>query len=249
MMNFAVLEVFVTVFLTMELFLEMVVAVSNKRHMVYAMNPWHWVDYLVLTVSWMFLLDPENKFTAVCRALRVVRPMRSVRIFSSIKLIGDCLKEDLGIFLDVTTFTLLLILTFSLVGLTCYHGALQYTCGVPVNPNCPGELSGMCSDNSTWIGDAGQIVQLRVPRESWAQESSVPEDRPTMVSMEGPTTQRLVAEGYLAMHVAEDTASTSKTAYLLTGFVDVELPTLAQLKDVYGDAAVDKLPQDGSDLY
>lgn len=232
------LEVFVTVFLTMELFMEMVVTIREKRHETYIKNPWHWVDYVVLVVSWMYLLDPENQFTAVCRALRVVRPMRSVSLFSSFKLIGDCLRDDSDIFLDVTTFTMLLIFTFSLVGLTSYHGTLQYTCGIPVNPFCPEELDGICGENETWSVDPGAIVDLHSPRESWTQETTPPADTPTAPEEEGVTTQRLIEEGILNPHLGAD-------YYLLTGVSSVELPSPELLEYVYGDSWESRDPQEG----
>eukprot|EP01043_Picozoa_sp_COSAG02_P026014 COSAG02_NODE_1484_length_12382_cov_6.377758_2_plen_3395_part_00 len=227
------MEVFVTVFLTMELFMEMVVTIKTKRHETYVKNPWHWVDYFVLVVSWMYLLDPDNQFTAVCRALRVVRPMRSVSLFSSFKLIGDCLKDDADIFVDVTAFTVLMIFTFSLVGLTSYHGSLQYTCGIPVNPFCPEELDGICGVNETWSADPGAVVDLRTPRESWTQETGAPGPEE-----EGVITQRLIEEGKLEQHPGLD-------YYLLTGVSSVELPSSDILEYVYGNSWETRDPQGG----
>eukprot|EP01046_Picozoa_sp_COSAG06_P014619 COSAG06_NODE_910_length_11598_cov_583.165580_10_plen_1373_part_01 len=235
-----IIEVFVTVFLTMELFLEMTVTISTRRFKTYVMNLWHWVDYLVLVVSWLYLLDTNNKFTAVCRALRVVRPMRSVRIFSSIKLIGDSLKADSGVFVDVTAFTLLLILTFSLVGLTMFHGSLQYTCGVPQNLICPGELNGVCPPEGNALAnetDAGAPLEVRTSEEGqvwvWAPREAYMPDQKSSVEVQ----ERLIEEEILQQ-------VTWGGAELVVGERLVALPSAEELDLVYGEDH-DKSPHDG----
>ena len=223
-----ILEVFVTIFMTMELALEAIVMLSTRRVCRYMQNPWHWVDYVVLVTYWMFLFDPDpdNKFSAVCRALRVVRPMRSLRIFRPVKLIGESLRDDAGVFLDVTMFTLMLILIFSLVGVTMYHGSLQYTCGIPVIPGCEDDLSGSCTSNATFL--PGNVIKLRTPRNASALEND-----------DGRVTDRLLADGELVEFQTDD-------GPIYVGETFVELPTAELLLDVYPEEeAGSKSPLDG----
>lgn len=90
-------------------------------------NPWHLVDVFVLVVSWAYIYYP-GRFVGVCRALRVLRPMRTVRIFDSVTIVGQCVVDDIVVVRDVMLLTMLLLGAFALIGLTCFHGALQFSC-------------------------------------------------------------------------------------------------------------------------
>ena len=127
-----VIEIFVTVFLSVELALELIAHISlhkdgKKQFKHYLLNPWTLLDILVLVVAWFYLYSP-NRFVGVCRALRVLRPMRTIRIFESVQIVGRCLVADAVVLRDVLLLTTMLLAGFALVGLTCFHGVLQYTC-------------------------------------------------------------------------------------------------------------------------
>jgi hypothetical protein len=128
-----ILEVFVTVFLTFELLLGCVATwwAQRSNHQFrmrrFFLNFWTLTDVFVLFVSWLYLYS-KWQMVGVCRALRVVRPMRTVRIFESVQIVGRCIADDAIVLRDVLLLTMSLLFLFSLIGLTCFHGSLQYTC-------------------------------------------------------------------------------------------------------------------------
>ena len=123
-----IVEMFVTVFLSLEMSLELATHLLAKESFAkYILNPWTVLDIFVLIVSWFYLYSP-NRFVGVCRVLRVLRPMRTIRIFESVQIVGRCIAADAVMLRDVMLLTMMLLGGFALVGLTCYHGALQYTC-------------------------------------------------------------------------------------------------------------------------
>jgi hypothetical protein len=54
--------------------------------------------------------------------------MRTVRIFDTVQIVGQCVMEDAQVLRDVILLTLMLVCAFALIGLTCFHGSLEYTC-------------------------------------------------------------------------------------------------------------------------
>eukprot|EP01043_Picozoa_sp_COSAG02_P021110 COSAG02_NODE_1062_length_14852_cov_93.088660_2_plen_3370_part_00 len=123
-----VVEIFVTVFLSLEMSLELAAHLyARDKLSKYVLNFWTLLDIFVLTVSWFYLYSP-NRFVGVCRVLRVLRPMRTIRIFESVQIVGRCIAADAVMLRDVMLLTMMLLCGFALVGLTCFHGSLQYTC-------------------------------------------------------------------------------------------------------------------------
>eukprot|EP01052_Picozoa_sp_SAG31_P028110 SAG31_NODE_2685_length_5256_cov_2.839442_3_plen_1432_part_01 len=126
------MEFFVTVFLSMELSLELAAnsLQGTKKMLGFFRNPWHLVDMFVLVVSWAYIYYP-TRFVGVCRALRVLRPMRTVRIFESVSIVWKCVVDDLVVVRDVSLLCCMLLSAFALIALTCFHGSLQHTCVGP----------------------------------------------------------------------------------------------------------------------
>jgi hypothetical protein len=58
-------QIFVTIFFTLEMLLEMVIVASSRKTRSYFSDPWHLLDMLVLIVFWLSLLYPLFRNTCV----------------------------------------------------------------------------------------------------------------------------------------------------------------------------------------
>lgn len=144
-----VIEIFVTVFLSLELTLELLTHIAGQGGLKkYLMNPWTQLDIVVLSVSWWYLYFP-SRLVGVCRALRVLRPVRTIRIFESVQIVGRCIMDDITTLRDVILLMLMLLGGFALVGLTCFHGVLQYSCVKDCAIPC--ELGESVEFNDLWL--------------------------------------------------------------------------------------------------
>jgi hypothetical protein len=113
------MEIFITIFLTMEMSLEFFVIVGfiPSREFFrglkqYFKDPWHFMDLCVLGTFWLYIMYPaaymiQEQFDedtrawlampkdcpawlSALRTLRVLRPMRTLRMLGDIQLVAEC---------------------------------------------------------------------------------------------------------------------------------------------------------------
>lgn len=85
-----IIEIFVTVFISFEMVLQLLMKLgksltSPHAYVAYFKDPWNAVDIFVLLISWMYLLAPSNRWISIGRVLRVARPMRSLRLVTTVQ--------------------------------------------------------------------------------------------------------------------------------------------------------------------
>eukprot|EP01043_Picozoa_sp_COSAG02_P017725 COSAG02_NODE_810_length_16920_cov_466.145286_3_plen_3115_part_00 len=143
-------QMFVTIFLTLETALEMVLSITSRhqgfKH--YLSDPWHLLDMFVLAVFWLYQFYPVFRswivgpvptlasilpevtpgVLSVLRALRVVRPLRTLRLLGDITLVTQCIASASGMFLDAMFLLAFLLSLFAMIGTSSFGGALHYTC-------------------------------------------------------------------------------------------------------------------------
>jgi hypothetical protein len=146
-------QIFVTIFFTLEILLELVVVVTSSHSAGYFKDPWHIIDLSVLLVFWMYLLYPmfynamleipgltaerlalagftehQPALISVLRVARVLRPLRTLRMLGDVTLVGQCIGHSAHLFRDIILLCALVILLFSMIGISSFAGALHYTC-------------------------------------------------------------------------------------------------------------------------
>jgi hypothetical protein len=92
-----------------------------------------------------------EKLFSVGRVLRIVRPLRTLRMIDNVEMIITTLQESLSLFGTVCLLLLFLMSILTLVGTSSYAGALQYTCiGEPgegaIRPVCSAEQLARAND-------------------------------------------------------------------------------------------------------
>ena len=175
-----ILEIFVTIYLSAEMALEFFTAMTRMRQLQWLRSPWTWIEITVLAVSWSYILSPDSRFVDICRVLRIMRPIRSLRLFHSIGTICQCFAEDFQAFLDVCILTVFVLFLTSLVAVHLFSGAIQNVC-------LDASLS---EENVTDLPEYGRHV-------FWAgQNISVQEYCPATLSCAVATEQELLCASY-----------------------------------------------------
>eukprot|EP01043_Picozoa_sp_COSAG02_P000474 COSAG02_NODE_8_length_60691_cov_104.994752_40_plen_2944_part_00 len=135
----SILEIFVATHMTIELLLELFSDLSNGDLMAELRNPWTILALYVMLCNWATIFQPVEltgrtdgqalaKLVSVSRIFRIIRPIRTLRMIRHIDLVVKILASSMGIFFTVCVLLLFLLLLFSLIGMSCFSGAIQYTC-------------------------------------------------------------------------------------------------------------------------
>ena len=135
----ALLEIFVATHMTIELMLELFSNLANGDLKEVLTNPWMILALYVCLCNWLAIFSPReltnhpegqawSKLVSVSRIFRIVRPIRTLRMIRHIDIIVRILASSMGILLTVCVLLLFLLLLYSLIGMSCFSGAIQYTC-------------------------------------------------------------------------------------------------------------------------
>ena len=102
-----------------------------------------------------------RKLLSVIRVLRILRPIRTVRMIDNIDLVITVITDSARLLCTVAVFMMFLLSVFTLIGLSCYTGALQYEC-MPQSQN--GEKP-QCNAEQNFSAAVMQVdCPLRCPR-------------------------------------------------------------------------------------
>eukprot|EP01047_Picozoa_sp_COSAG01_P004837 COSAG01_NODE_161_length_23642_cov_713.337000_6_plen_671_part_00 len=123
-------EIFVTLFMSVELFIEVGISMTPAERRRLPQSPWLMNDLFVLIISWAYLVSPLRLFS-IARVLRVLRPLRTLRMLSSINVVLETIVEALPLFGQACVLVSFLLIAYSLVGMSLWAGGLHYQCGVP----------------------------------------------------------------------------------------------------------------------
>ena len=135
----SLLEIFVATHMTIELMLELFSDLANGELKQELTNPWMLLALYVCLSNWIVIFSPRDitdhaqgqalaKLFSVSRIFRIVRPIRTLRMIRHIDIIVRILASSMSILLTVCVLLLFLLLLYSLIGMSCFSGAIQYTC-------------------------------------------------------------------------------------------------------------------------
>ena len=135
----SLLEIFVATHMTIELALELFAAFANGSLKTDIRNPWMLLALYVCLCNWLAIFQPVeivkhiggqgwSKLFSVSRIFRVIRPIRTLRMIRHIDIVMRVIANEAGTLLTVCVLLLFLLLLFSLIGMSCFSGAIHYTC-------------------------------------------------------------------------------------------------------------------------
>eukprot|EP01048_Picozoa_sp_COSAG05_P007046 COSAG05_NODE_484_length_9355_cov_5.704840_3_plen_2541_part_01 len=153
-------EIFVALFLTVEVFIEVAISMTNAERKKVFRDPWLTIDFIVLFASWCYIWEVYSEWMRVFsigRVLRVLRPLRTLRMLSSIGTVIETIMEALPLFGQACLLVSFLLMAYALVGMSLWGGGLHFKCGLPVGSaidtteyTCPVCISG-CSSSCSRI--------------------------------------------------------------------------------------------------
>ena len=129
-------EIFVTLFLSFEVFLAVFVKMTSAQRKKIMRHPWVVIDIFVLVVSWLYLYDPKRIYS-IGRVMRVLRPLRTLRMLSDINVVMEVMIEAAPLFAQASLLVTFMLTTYSLLGMSLWAGGLRYACDSYGNLNLP----------------------------------------------------------------------------------------------------------------
>ena len=151
-------EIFVALFLTVEVFIEVAISKTKAERRKIFRDPWVTTDIVVLICSWFYIweLYPDwMRVFSIGRVLRVLRPLRTLRMLQSIGIVAETILQALPLFGQACLLGTFLLMAYSLVGMSLWGGGLHFKCGVPMQnasdtngyqcPACVQDCSTICS--------------------------------------------------------------------------------------------------------
>eukprot|EP01052_Picozoa_sp_SAG31_P006185 SAG31_NODE_282_length_18516_cov_9.338600_3_plen_1049_part_00 len=136
---FKVLEMFIAVEMATELLLDAEVALAESRSLRFVTRPWFVIALVVVVCNWGHILLRSGaavfggdafyyKLLSTGRVLRILRPMRTLRLIGHIDIILTVIADSVPMFMTVALLLIFLMALFGLVGVSSFGGALQFTC-------------------------------------------------------------------------------------------------------------------------
>ncbi|DAZ95903.1 TPA: hypothetical protein N0F65_012614 [Lagenidium giganteum] len=120
----------------------------------YLMDPWNWIDFLVVTVGIVAALPGISSVDGFS-AVRMLRPLRILNAVSGIKKLVAALLQSIPELLTVVAFLLFLFFFYGVIGVQLWSGALHARCRLTPLPV-------QMDPNMTWNATQFQQYQLNV---------------------------------------------------------------------------------------
>ena len=121
-------EMFVTLFLSVDVFIQVVVCMTPAERRRIPKSPWLVLDISALIASWAYVVAPDWRVFSIGRVLRVLRPVRTLRMLSEIHTVLSTIAEALPLFFQACFLIFFLQMVFALVCMSLWSGGLNYEC-------------------------------------------------------------------------------------------------------------------------
>ena len=143
------LELFFTSVFTVEMVMRMgALGLAGHRH-AYLADPWNVLDFSVVVSAWAPLLIPQLNNVSGLRAIRALRPLRTINRLPGMRKQVNVLLALLPALVDVLVLTAFFMLVAGVLGVQLFAGALRRRCSVGHGlPKLRPELTGVCADDA-----------------------------------------------------------------------------------------------------
>ena len=115
-----------------------------RKHMppAYLRDPWNWLDFIVVVAAWWGMYN-----ATVLRTFRILRPLRGLNKWPSMKMLVRSLLRSLPPMKYVGYLMAFLLLIFGVVGVQLWNGLLHGQCQYWDPSN---------TEEGPWVADPGQ---------------------------------------------------------------------------------------------
>lgn len=97
-------------------------------HKAYLRDPWNILDFVIVTTSLLPLVITINFSVNSLRAIRVLRPLKTITKVKSLKMIVRTLFHSFSLVMDSLYILIFVMIVFSIAGTQLFSGLLQNRC-------------------------------------------------------------------------------------------------------------------------
>jgi hypothetical protein len=113
----------------------------------YLRDPWCQLDFVVVSLAWLPILFPSMGNYSIFRAVRALRPLRTITRFPALRSIVACFLEAVPLLVSVGAMLGLFLFVFGVTGAELFSGAYHRA--------CVDDLSGAVEDPGGYGGEWG----------------------------------------------------------------------------------------------
>jgi hypothetical protein len=157
-------EIYFLVLFTFEMTVKIVALGFAFHKRAYLRDLWNWLDFTVVVTGWvsiLLLMVPGSAnlgFLSTLRAVRVLRPLRTINRVPGMKVLVRSLLDAIPPMANVALLCGFIFLVFGIIGIQLFSGALHHRCHEPAHAALPLDAATrLCT------GDAGCARELLIP--------------------------------------------------------------------------------------
>lgn len=138
-------ELTFTILFTLEALLKMIAfgvvgKLNTKNSGAYLRDSWNVMDFGIVIVSVVALLPGDmGSNVSTLRTVRILRPLRTISMFPSLRLLIETMLKSLPLLANVVVFFLLFFCIFGIIGVQFFAGKMRTRCFDVLPPSVPCE--------------------------------------------------------------------------------------------------------------
>ena len=132
------------------------IALPRLPQHAYLRDGWNKFDIVIVGASWLPLIVPQLSNTSAMRAVRALRPLRTINRLPGIRRQVATLIESIPHLVDVAMLSAFLMVVYGVLGLQLFKGTLLHRCfepgaHTPIDASGTSGTSGVCAPTSSGV--------------------------------------------------------------------------------------------------
>ena len=109
-----------------------------KHSGAYLRDWWNLMDFFIVVISIIALIPGGGSSLSTLRIVRILRPLRTISMFPSLRLLIETMLKSLPLLANVVVFVLMFFCIFGIIGVQFFSGKLENRCYdiLPANVPC-----------------------------------------------------------------------------------------------------------------
>ena len=123
-----------TIIFTIEMLLKIIAYGFVMEDYCYLRDPWNWVDFIIVISGLLYFIPHFKVNINALRAFRLIRPLRTLSIFPSMKRFINSIFNCLNDLFDIIVILLFVFFFFALLGFAIFDNRFNYFCRTSKKP-------------------------------------------------------------------------------------------------------------------
>ena len=123
-----------TIIFTIEMILKIIAYGFVMEDYCYLRDPWNWIDFLIVITGLLYFIPNFNVNINALRAFRLIRPLRTLSIFPSMRKFINSIFNCLNDLFDIIVILLFVFFFFALLGFAIFNNRFTYFCRTSKKP-------------------------------------------------------------------------------------------------------------------